>query len=284
MTVRTRLLTRNRRCIAGVLCALALIAVFAAGASARGAVGPDRVPRGPSGVPMPVGNLPGWKQVFKDDFAGSSLDSKWQKYNGIVGGGQGGWWARSHVVVHGGELVLETYHDPVGCTNATICPLFNDEVSGGVKSKFAMTYGKFLVRFRTRPIANDSFMAILWPESNIAPPETDFAVVGGPLHLTSIGAMLKYGRPTTVVSDSLTANAAQWHTLGVIWSPGEVEYTIDGHVWATDKNANVSSVPMHIVLQSQTVCEAVPGQTCTTPWTATEPNVDIAWVVAYRHT
>jgi hypothetical protein len=38
---------------------------------------------------------------------------------------------------------------------------------------------------------------------------------------------------------------------------------------------------MNIVLQSQTDCEAVPGLTCTVPWAATEPNVDVDWVVAY---
>jgi beta-glucanase (GH16 family) len=81
----------------------------------------------------------------------------------------------------------------------------------------------------------------------------------------------------------VTANAAQWHTLGVIWSPGEVQYTIDGSVWATESNPNVSTVPMNIVLQSQTDCEAVTGQTCSVPWAATEPNVDVDWIVAYTH-
>jgi hypothetical protein len=67
----------------------------------------------------------------------------------------------------------------------------------------------------------------------------------------------------------------------VVWSPGEVQYTIDGKVWATELNANVSAVPMNIVLQSQTDCQAVAGQTCPVAWAAKEPSVDIAWVVAY---
>jgi hypothetical protein len=67
-----------------------------------------------------------------------------------------------------------------------------------------------------------------------------------------------------------------------VWSPGEVRYTIDGRVWATEMNPNVSAVPMNLVLQSQTDCQAVAAQTCTAPWDATEPNVDIDWVVAYK--
>jgi hypothetical protein len=239
------------------------------------------VSRGPSGVPMPVGNLPGWKQVFKDDFTGTTLGSKWNAYNGVVGGGRGGWWATSHAVVEGHELVLKTYSDPASCPNAASCSLFNDEVSAGVKSKFAETYGKFLIRVRTTPVDDVSFLAILWPTTDIAPPETDFAVEGGPEHLTTIGALLKYDPGPTVVPDTVTANPAKWQTLGVVWSPGEVQYTIDGKVWATELNANVSAVPMNIVLQSQTDCQAVAGQTCPVAWAAKEPSVDIAWVVAY---
>jgi hypothetical protein len=230
---------------------------------------------------MPVGNQPGWKQVLADNFTGTTLDSKWQKYNGIVGGDQGGWWSRSHAVVQGGELILKTYSDTANCTDLAICPLFNNEVSGGVKSKLSATYGKFLVRVKTTPVADDTFLALLYPTSDIAPPETDFIVDGGPMHLTSIGAMLKYGTPPTVVPDSLTANAATWHTLGLVWSPGELQYTIDGSVWATESNPGVSSVPMNLVLQSQTDCQAVAMEACSVPWAATEPNVDIDWVVAY---
>jgi hypothetical protein len=289
-----------RRVLLALLGVCALVGAFALAGTASVAAKAKHqaASRDPSGVAMPVGNKPGWKQVFKDDFKGTELDSKWDKYNGVVGGGKGGWWARSHAVVHDGELVLETYSDPADCKNATSCPLFNNEVSGGAKTKFSMTYGKVLVRVKTTPVADVSFLALLWPVSDIAPPETDFIVEGGSDHLTTIGAMLKYlttgstgpTGPTgatgttgpVVVPDSVTANAAKWHTLGVVWSKGELQYTIDGHVWATEINPKVSSVPSNIVLQSQTTCQAVAGQACTEPWAAKEPNADIAWVVAYK--
>ena len=45
----------------------------------------------PSGVPMPVGNIPGWRQVFADDFTGATLDtSRWRLYWGQPGGDPGG--------------------------------------------------------------------------------------------------------------------------------------------------------------------------------------------------
>lgn len=52
----------------------------------------------------------------------------------------------------------------------------------------------------------------------------------------------------------------------------------------TELSPAVGSVPMNIVIQAQTDCEAVAGQTCPAPWAATEPNVDVAWVVAYEAT
>src|SRR6266705_2400712 len=42
----------------------------------------------PSGKPMPVGNIPGWRQVFADDFNGTTLNtSNWYPYSGQPGGG-----------------------------------------------------------------------------------------------------------------------------------------------------------------------------------------------------
>ncbi len=39
---------------------------------------------------MPVGNIPGWRQVFADDFNGTTLNtSNWYPYSGQPGGGFG---------------------------------------------------------------------------------------------------------------------------------------------------------------------------------------------------
>lgn len=249
---------------------------------------------------MPVGNTPGWKQVFKDDFVGTTLSTaRWDSYQGIVGGGQGGWWARSHAVVQNGELVLSTSSDPAACGDPTACALFNNEVSGGVKSTFSELYGKFLVRARMTATPNIAFLGILWPQSNLAPPETDFFQIGGS-YLTTVGATVKFNEtagatgPTGTstpapgegtISSMVTINPADWHTYGVVWSPGKVVFTIDGRVWAEETNAVVSSVPMGIVLQAESDCQSMPAnQACTQPWEPTEPSADIDWVVAYKAT
>jgi len=269
------------RLTACVTVVASLGATVAFAASDVGATQRRSTSRTPSGQAIPVGNLAGWKQVFRDDFGGTRLSSKWFSYSGEPGGNGGGWWDPSHAVIHAGMLVLKTYRDPVRCTNASICSLFNDEVSGVVQSESSQLYGKYLIRVRTTPVRNVFFVALLFPLAHVWPPETDFAEEGGISHLTTIGATLQEAPNDRTAQNDVRANAARWHTLGVEWSPGKVVYTIDGRAWATEVTPAVSSIPMRIVLQSQTDCQAVSGQTCPDPWRAKEPDVDVDWVVAY---
>lgn len=280
---RVASIVRHRRLWAVAVLLVALCAGVAV-ASAAGHRHRHHKVRAPFGVAMPVGNLPGWRQVFRDDFSGSSLDRQWWTLRGEPGGGGGGWWDPSHVVVGGGMLQLETSSDPAVCTNASICPSFDDEVSGAVQSAFAQTYGRYEVRLRTSPGANTNvgFIAMLYPANNTWPPEVDFVEEGGSNHATTLGATLTYGPSAATLQRNVVINESKWHTLGVIWTPGELEYTIDGRVWGTVTGAGVPSLAMRISMQVGTACETGSQQLpCAAPFTATEPSVQIAWIVAY---
>ena len=259
-----------------------MAAVTLAGSATVAATSPTHgLPPDPSGVPMPVGSPPGWKRVFADDFRGSKLSSHWYAYRGKTGGG-GGWWDPSHVVVHGGQLVLRTYSDRARCTDRVACSRFNYEVSGGLQTKFAQTYGKYLVRVRTKPVLDVAFVALLWPVGTW-PPEIDFAEEGGTYHVSNVGATLIWGAPRSAqtLQRNLTVNEARWHTLGIEWGPRRVVYTIDGRAWSTVRSPNVSSQPMVVTLQAQTDCQAVAQHACSVPLRPHEPDVEIDWIVAY---
>ena len=112
----------------------------------------------PSGEAMPVGNLPGWRQVFSDDFTGNSLDSCWFPYNGVIPSSPTSMWAPSHVSVSGGEAVLSTYQDPAFGGTWT---------AGGISSApcLSQEYGKYEVRFRMDQAPGVKYAILLWPST-----------------------------------------------------------------------------------------------------------------------
>ena len=236
---------------------------------------PPSAAASPSGLAMPAGDLPGWKRVFADDFSGSSLDQRsWGPYSGQPGGDPGGWWDPSHVVVRDGMLELRTYRDPA---------FGNRWVSGGVSSAPALrqTYGKYLVRFRIDRGNGISGIALLWPSDDGWPPEIDFIEDGGGnrAHTT---ATLHYGSSDSQIQRELPADFTQWHTVGVEWTAGRLDYTIDGTVWASVTGSRVPDRPMEMDVQTQAGTCGVVENPCPDASTPAHVNMQVDWVVAYR--
>jgi beta-glucanase (GH16 family) len=273
---------RGQRIVPIILLFVASVLVLAAvamHAQIRGYM--VRCATSPSGQAMSIGDIPGWHQVFADDFSGTALTtSNWGPYSGQPGGDTAGWWSPSHVVVSNCLLTLKGYKD------ATAKPgVF---VTGGVgmKDTHAQTYGKYLVRMRADKGDGISAIALLWPRANVWPPEVDFFEDGGG-NRTSTTATLHCG-PNGIdncqVQRTLTGyDFSQWHTLGVEWTAGKLVYTIDGTPWATVTDAGVPSIPMVLDLQSQSL-ECSQWNTCLDSSTPAEVDMQIDWVVAYSPT
>jgi len=231
-----------------------------------------------SGQAMPVGDIPGWHQVFADNFNGTTLNtSNWYPYFGQPGGDPAGWWSPSHVVVGNCLLTLKGYKDPAARPGVF--------VTGGVgmTDAHAQTYGKYLVRMRSDKGDGISAIALLWPRGNVWPPEVDFYEDSGG-DRTNTSATLHCGSDGNdhcQVANNLSGyDFSQWHTLGIEWTAGKLVYTIDGHTWAIVTNAKVPSIPMILDLQSQSlVCS--PYNTCLNSSTPAEVDMQVAWVVAY---
>ena len=253
-----------------------VLAAVAMHAQVRGYMA--RCATSPSGQAMPIGDIPGWHQVFADDFNGTTLNtSNWGPYSGQPGGDTAGWWSRSHVVVGNCLLTLKGYADPAAKPGVF--------VTGGVgmKDTHAQTYGKYLVRMRADKGDGISAIALLWPQADVWPPEVDFFEDGGG-NRTSATATWHCG-PNGIdncqVQKTLTGyDFSQWHTLGVEWTAGKLVYTIDGTPWATVTEAGVPSIPMILDLQSQSL-ECSRWNTCLDSSTPAEVDMQIDWVVAY---
>ncbi len=225
---------------------------------------------------MPTGDLPGWRQVFSDDFSGTAVDAtKWGLYEGQPGGDPGGWWDPSHVVVKGGIVRLRSYRDP---------RWGGRWVSGGMSSARGLRqmFGKYEVRFRMDAGYGIASVLLLWPVADHWPPEIDFAEHGGTVATRDrMTATLHYGGDDRIIQRTVSADFTEWHTIGVEWTLGELVYTLDGRRWATVADANVPSEPMELDAQTQAGTAGDvwnPGPDATTP-----PEVDMAidWAVAY---
>jgi beta-glucanase (GH16 family) len=232
----------------------------------------------PSGQAMPVGDIPGWHQVFADDFKGTTLNtSNWGPYSGQPGGDTAGWWSPSHVVVGNCLLTLKGYKHAAAKPGVF--------VTGGVgmKNTHAQTYGKYLVRMRADKGDGISAIALLWPQANVWPPEVDFFEDGGGKRITTTATLHcgPNGIDNCQLQRTLTGHDFNhWHTLGVEWTAGKLVYTIDSTPWATVTGTGVPSIPMVLDIQSQSL-ECSPWNTCLDSSTPAEVDMQIDWVVAY---
>ncbi len=230
----------------------------------------------PAEAAMPTGNIPGWRQVFADNFNGSSLNlSNWYPYaSSEPGGDPGAWLLPSHVTVSGGDLVISTYRDPADGGLWT---------SGGVTSEpgLVQTYGKYLVRFRFPAGHGIAHGLMLLPADAPGPPEVDFSEDNGEGRNIDT-ATLHYGPGEEDEHVTVATDLTQWHVLGVEWTKEKLVYTLDGHEWGRMEGAKVPSTPMALDIQTQAwMCGVNSWEACPDASTPATVNLYVDWVVAY---
>ena len=202
-------------------------------------------PSEPSGMaPPPIHVLPGFVRTYVSDFASSSVPSGWDVYSGVPGGDPGGQFGSGHVAVFNGQLQLSAWSDPA---------YGGAWVTGGLcHCGLSRTYGAYFVRVRdTGP--GPTAVALLWPVAHVWPPEVDFLETDG--NVTASTATAHWGSANNKDQHSLSVDLTKWHTFGVIWTPGQLSYVIDGRVYATVSRPNeIPTQPMTLDLQQQTWC------------------------------
>lgn len=259
-----------------VLVPLALAVVVVAARPWSGRAGPS------AGVPvdhvaMPTKAPAGWRLVLADDFNAGSRDlSRWKRYWGQPGGDPGGWFDPAHVSIADGMMTIGAWRDPAR----------GDEwATGGVSSAptLVQTYGQYLVRFRVDRGIGVTHVLILWPADNSWPPEIDFSEDRGKGRDSTL-ATVHYGASDHEVSHSRRVDLTRWHTLGVIWLPRRVTFTIDGRAWFEVVGFGVPDVPVVLAMQTQTWACGGTWAPCPNATTPPKVNMDIDWVTAYAPT
>jgi Glycosyl hydrolases family 16 len=263
---------------AALLIGLAPLATSDAGSSATTTIPvfkPAPNPQFPVGTPdtsEPSGEAPpspdalaGYQRTYVDDFLGSSLDAGWNIFTGIPGGDPGAHFGGSHVVVGGGLLRLNTFRNRAW---------HNRWVTGGLcQCGLARTYGAYFVRLRITA-AGPNEAALLWPLTNVWPPEIDFAETGGVVK--GMSASVHSGSNNHIDQRKLRINMTQWHTWGVIWTASTITFTVDGQVWGTVTTpSEIPRIPMTLDLEQRTKCAL--GEQC-----PTHPvSMQVDWVAEY---
>jgi hypothetical protein len=203
----------------------------------------------PSGYAPPASfQLPGYTQVYSNDFT-SPLDfSMWGLFSGVPGGDPSGLFEPTHVWTYGGLLKISTSRDPLQQ---------NHWASGGLcLCGLHLTYGAYFVRSRETSAGPDD-VELLWPADNSWPPELDFAETG--ISPKSSSWTDHYTSPSLRTQVTKKINVTHWHTWGVVWTPSAITFVVDGKAWGeVTAAAQIPTVPMTLDLQAQTWCGLKP--------------------------
>jgi beta-glucanase (GH16 family) len=228
-----------------------------------------------SGVPMPTAAPPGWRQVLADDFAGTELDERtWFRYDGQPSGDPGGWFDPSHVSVDAGKLVIGAWQEPE-----------RDDLyaTGGVShhDTFSQAYGRYEVRFRADQGTGIAYVLLLWPANNEYPPEVDFAEDNGRDRQTIYGVLHPADPAFPNEEYTVEADATEWHTAGLEWTPERLVFTLDGDEWATIEGPQVPDEPMDLAMQTQAWYCGHGWEACPDESTPERVDLEVDWVVVY---
>jgi hypothetical protein len=238
----------------------------------------------PSGEDMPVGDLPGWRQIYTDDFTTAvplgnfptAVAAKWNAYP----------WPWKDTSGHGinapldvdsiaGGVLTQHVHSE-GSTPyvSAIMPKLSSSAPSG------QTYGRYAVRFRADPVIGYKVAWMLWPDSENQPQDGEIDFPETNLTSPSVWAFVhrtanRGGKDQA--SFNPTVDLTTWHTAVIEWTPNQVVFLLDGaEVGRTFER--VPSTPMHWVLQTETAMDGAPAPT---PEAAGDVQID--WVAAWAY-
>lgn len=243
----------------------------------------------PSGQAMPTGDIPGWHQVFADDFSqtvplgsfpaavaakwGNSYPDGWQDTS------KNGTYMPSQVVsISNGVMNLHLHTENGVHMVAAVVPT----VPGAPGSDGGLLYGRYVVRFRTDSVPGYKTAFLLWPDSGTFPGDGEIDFPEGNLDSTIWGYVhFQAGTSSTdqVGWNTGIAYAGPWHTAAITWLPSGVTYQLDGQTIGTTTTLTPNrtpATPMHLVIQAETALGVGP------PADSAAGNVQIAWVDIYR--
>jgi beta-glucanase (GH16 family) len=140
----------------------------------------------------------------------------------------------------------------------TLVQKVENGAAGGISDPTPHLYGEWNVRFRMSAGAGAKYAILLIDHPHAS--EIDFAEgkKGGDDERKIMTSSVHYA-DGSIAHNQIEGDFTKYHTAGVIWKPGVVQFTLDGKLWATVTDERVPSVPMHFAIQTRSYA---PGPTC----------------------
>ncbi|HEX8226949.1 MAG TPA: glycoside hydrolase family 16 protein [Candidatus Saccharimonadales bacterium] len=233
----------------------------------------------PSGQPMPIGDLPGWKQIFTDDFTANvpvgsfpgAVSAKWGAYpDGWKDTSRNGTYYPSKVISQQNGLLNMYLHTENGVhmVSAPVPKL------PGIPN--GQLYGRYAMRFRADPLVGYKTAWLLWPDSETWPRDGEIDFPEGNLNGTIEAYMHRQNGTSGGDQDGYTTSATypSWHTAIIEWGPSSVRFILDGTTIGTS-TSRIPNTPMHLVLQTETALDG------TVPANSVAGNVQLDWIAIW---
>ncbi len=221
--------------------------------------------------PAPYSPTSGKKLVFDDEFNGSALNANdwvtcydWRKPSetGCTNGGnfEQEWYDDDQLAVANGRLTITAIENPINVVVQNRAKTFTYR-SGMINSgagvtngsvRWAGTYGFYEARMKFE--AGQGIWPAFWllPVNKAWPPEIDAmeAVGSKPNQILQTVHWQTKGQPQKSVSVISREKdyANEWHTYGVDWEPGRIDWYIDGQKTRSYSGPNVPDTPMEVII------------------------------------
>ena len=249
----------------------------------------------PSGQTIPLGDLPGWHQVFADDFNSniglgsfSGCSDRARRCDGLLGtseydklwaypdgwpdtSGNGHYTPSRTISEHDG--VLDLWIHTEGGTHMVSAPV--PILPGAIGSEGGLQYGRYVIRFRSDSMHGYKTSWLLWPDSEVWPRDGEINFPEGNLDGTIRGFVHHQDgtSPNDQTGFGWNVTYTHWHTAVIEWMPGRVKFILDGARQGT--SIRVPDTPMHWVIQTESNTDGY------SPDPNVQGHVYIDWVAVY---
>lgn len=233
------------------------------------------------------GDLPGWKQVFWEDFdrgdvpigefPGDAYRPQWSAgyKDGTPDtagqkGKDSGYYPGKVLSVKDGVLDWYLHSENGVSMGAAPRPKFPNKAENPRRDN-SMLYGRYSVRFKADSLKGYKLAWLLWPNSDEWPRDGEIDFPEGDLSESLHGAVhFRSDDPADFKMFDSNKTFTKWHVGTMEWSPGKVEFFLDGRSIGV-ATKNIPKTPMHLILQTESCLPKCPDP-------STKGHVQLDWI------